>query len=397
MSDTSPATAAYGAWSSPVRAGDVAAAAMSLGYVTAANGRLHWLESRPAERGRNALMTAGPDLVPMEVSPPGANVRSRVHEYGGRPYVVAGDVVVYSDYADQRLYATGRAEPLTQPGFRYADGVALSGTVYIVREDHTRAGEPVNAVIALDLEAPGGERVLFDRSDFVAYPRPSADGRLAFISWNHPNMPWDATSLCVGRLSADGLSDVRIVAGDPSAPAESVLEPVWADDGALYFLSDRSGFWNLYRWRGDAVEQVTKLDADLGGPLWNLGLSTYALVSSEHALVRICRNAVDRLALVDLATGAVTELPMHYAAIGFVGVLDARTGFAVAAPEDEPACLEPCAAPDRGWCPPSSCRAAFRSSFRRRRLRTARRGPPMHCSTRRTTRVSRARPERNRP
>jgi dienelactone hydrolase len=339
MSDTSPATAAYGAWSSPVRAGDVAAAAMSLGYVTAANGRLHWLESRPAERGRNALMTAGPDLVPMEVSPPGANVRSRVHEYGGRPYVVAGDVVVYSDYADQRLYATGRAEPLTQPGFRYADGVALSGTVYIVREDHTRAGEPVNAVIALDLEAPGGERVLFDRSDFVAYPRPSADGRLAFISWNHPNMPWDATSLCVGRLSADGLSDVRIVAGDPSAPAESVLEPVWADDGALYFLSDRSGFWNLYRWRGDAVEQVTKLDADLGGPLWNLGLSTYALVSSEHALVRICRNAVDRLALVDLATGAVTELPMHYAAIGFVGVLDARTGFAVAAPEDEPAAL----------------------------------------------------------
>ena len=339
MPDAPAEIAAYGTWSSPVSALDVAAAASSIGYVSAANGRLYWVESRPAERGRNALMCVAPGGSPAEVSAAGSNVRSRVHEYGGRPYVVCADSIVHSDYGDQRLYSAGRREPLTRPGFRYADGAARAATAYFVREDHTRAGEAVNAVVALDLEGRHDERVLFDRSDFVAYPRPSTDGRLAFVAWNHPNMPWDATSLHVGRLAADGLADIVLVAGDPSGPPESVLEPVWADDGTLYFLSDRSGFWNLYRWRGGAVEQVTRLAADLGGPLWNLGLSTYALVSPERALVRICRNAVDHLALVELTTGDVTELPMRYAAIGFVGVLDARTGFAVVAPEDEPAAL----------------------------------------------------------
>lgn len=339
MSDATSKIAAYGTWSSPVSALDVAAAASNLVYASAANGRLYWIESRPAERGRNALMSMAPDGSPVEVSAAGSNVRSRVHEYGGRPYVVWADTIVHSEYGDQRLYRAGSQEPLTQPGHRYADGAARAGTAFLVREDHTRAGEPVNAIVALDLEGRHDERVLFDRSDFVAYPRPSADGRLAFVTWNHPNMPWDATSLHVGRLAAGGLTDIAIVAGDPSGPPESVLEPVWADDGTLYFLSDRSGFWNLHRWRAGAVEQVTALEADLGGPLWNLGLTTYALASTERALVRVCRNAVDRLALVDLKTGAVSFLSIESAAIGSVGALDSRTGFAVVAPEDAPPAL----------------------------------------------------------
>lgn len=339
MSDATAKIAAYGTWSSPVSALDVAAAASNLGYASAANGRLYWIESRPAERGRNALMCMAPDGNPVEVSAAGSNVRSRVHEYGGRPYLVCADTVVHCEYGDQRLYRAGRQEPLTQPGHRYADGAARAGTAFLVREDHTRAGEPVNAIVALDLEGRHDERVLFDRSDFVAYPRPSADGRLAFVAWNHPNMPWDATSLHVGRLAAGGLTDIAIVAGEPSGPPESVLEPVWADDGTLYFLSDRSGYWNLHRWRAGAVEQVTALEADMGGPLWNLGVSTYALVSTERALVRVCRNAVDRLALVDLKTGAVSFLPIRSAAIGSVGALDNRTGFAVVAPEDAPPAL----------------------------------------------------------
>jgi dipeptidyl aminopeptidase/acylaminoacyl peptidase len=284
-------------------------------------------------------MSAAPGAVPAELTPPPANVRTRVHEYGGRPYTVAGSAVVYAEFGDQRLRVGVQgapSSPLTPDGFRYADGAPSPAgrTIYWVREDHTRAGEPVNAVVALDVGEDGPGRVLFDTADFVACPRPSDDGRLAFMAWNHPHMPWDGTALYVGRLGADGLTDLRIVAGGPSAPDEAVLEPVWDRDGTLYFLSDRSGYWNLYRWRGESVEQLTSIDADLGGPLWVLGLTTYALTGDGRALVCICRDAVESLAVVNLQSGEVRPLALPFGTFGSIGVLDARTGFAVAAPED---------------------------------------------------------------
>lgn len=280
------------------------------------------------------------DTGPTELTAPDSNVRSRVHEYGGRPYVVLRDAVVYSEFVDQRLYACGNDEPLTAPGLRYADGACgADGALFMVREDHTCAGDPTNSIVRIGLDGGDEERVLFDHSDFVAYPRPSADGRLAFISWNHPNMPWDATRLCVGRLGDEGLTDLQVVAGEGGSQEESVLEPVWAEDGTLYFLSDRSGFWNLYRWRAGAVEPVLKIAADLGGPLWTLGASSYAVASNELALVRICRAAVDALAVIDLKTGSATELPLPQRTFSSIGILDERTGFAVAAPDDAPAAL----------------------------------------------------------
>ncbi len=156
-------------------------------------------------------------------------------------------------------------------------------------------------------------------------------------------MPWDATTLYAGHLAADGpgdgLVDLRVVAGGSAAPAESVLEPVWDDDGTLYFLSDRSGFWNLHRWRGDACEAVTTIAADLGGPLWNVGAATYALTGDGRAVARVCRNAIDSLVLIDLRTGALTELALPFVAFGSVGILDAGTGVAIAASETEPPAL----------------------------------------------------------
>lgn len=337
MSEARP----YGAWPSPLSAAHAAAAAVGLAHVTATDGRLYWIESRPSEGGRNVLMSAAPGLTPTELTPPPINVRSRVHEYGGRPYAVAGSAVAYAEFGDQRLrvHAQGMTSaPLTPEGFRYADGAPSpeGRTIYWVREDHTQPGEPVNAVVALDAGDDGAGRVLFDAADFVACPRPSGDGRLAFVAWNHPHMPWDGTALYVGRIGADGLGELQVVAGGPAVPDESVLEPVWDRDGTLYFLSDRSGYWNLYRWRGTSVEQVTALDADLGGPLWILGLTTYALTGDGRALVRICRNAVDSLALVDLESGDVATLALPFGTFASIGVLDARTGFAVAAPDEGP-------------------------------------------------------------
>src|SRR4029453_4646408 len=214
--------------------------------------------------------------------------------------------------------------------------------VYIVREDHStageRGGEPVNAIVAIDLDRPLSDRVLYDQSDFVAYPRSGPDGRLAFVAWNHPDMPWDATTLFVGRLQHDGLGDLRVVAGGPESKV-SILEPVWDDHGTLYFLSDRSGYWNLPRWHSARVEAVTRIDADLGGPQWLLGRTTYALTGGGRALVRICRNAVDSLALVELATGRVSDLRLPFRTFEAVGVLDPHTGYAIAVPDDAPAAL----------------------------------------------------------
>ncbi len=335
----------YGAWPSPLRAKDVAAASVGLNYAGDREGRLFWIEARPSEGGRSVLVSADPGGQATETCAGTANVRTRVHEYGGRPYaVLPGGVVAYAEFGDQRLrlFENGNAsEALTPDGYRYADGATGPDgrTIYWVREDHTAAGEPVNAVVAWQRGAASAGHVLFDASDFVAYPRPSRDGRLAFIAWDHPHMPWDGAALHVGTVGPGGLTGRRVIAGGPDAPDESVLEPVWDTDGALYFLSDRSGYWNLYRWRGDAVEAVFRVDADLGGPLWTLGTSTYALTDDGRALVRLCRNAVDSLVLVDLADGTARELDLPFRSFSGVGVLDARTGYAIAASDDAPPAL----------------------------------------------------------
>ena len=344
MDNSSRTAALYGTWASPLAAREVAEAALGLSYATAHNGRLYWIESRPTEQGRSALMAATPGGPAVDVTPAKSNVRSRVHEYGGRPYTVACNVVTSCEFSDQRLYAQhadGLSGALTEAGYRYADGAAQEDgrTIFLVREDHTRPSETVNAIVSLDLARETREQVLFDAADFVAYPRPSLDGRLAFIAWDHPNMPWDSTALYVGRLCADGLTELRIVAGGPRSRGESALEPVWGEDGTLYFLSDRNGYWNLFRWRSGQVERVTGIDAELGGALWTLGPSTFALTGDGQALVRICRNAVDSLGLVDLTTGELSTLSLPFQWFESIGVLDVRTGFAIAASEDGPRSL----------------------------------------------------------
>ncbi len=335
---TQPTIAAYGAWSSPLTAARLAAASLSLSSASAPAGRLHWIESRPDEGGRSVLVALGTDGRPVEVTPPEFNVRTRVHEYGGRAYARVGDRLVYSRYSDQRLYVQhdgGVPEPLTPAGFRYADGAASADgkRLFCVREDHRGDGEPQNTIVALDPDTPAAGRVLFSRADFVASPRPSPDGkRLAFVSWNHPQMPWDGSMLHVADVAEGGLHGLQDIAGGTQ---ESVLEPCWDGEGSLFFLSDRSGWWNLYRWRDGAIEAITAIEAELGGALWQLGQTTYALTGDGRALARVCRNAVDQLVLIDLASGGIVPLDLPFVAFGSLGMLDALTAYAIAAPADD--------------------------------------------------------------
>ena len=333
-----PVTARHGAWASPLSAAALATASAAVGHARAHGGRLVWTESRPDEGGRVALLTFDAHARAIEVTPPGFNLRTRVHEYGGIAFVHAGERLLACNDEDQRLYAIadGRPpQPLTPPGLRYADGAATAdgARAYFVREDHRAAGEPRNTIVEIDPARPAEGRVLFGEADFVAFPRPSPDAsRLAFVSWNHPLMPWDGTRLHVGRLATDGLHDLQAIAGSDT---ESVCEPCWDADGTLYFLSDRDGWWNLHRWRGGAIEQVTRLQAEIGVPLWQFGTSSYVLLGDGRALARVCREAIDTLALIDLASGAESPLRLPFVGYRSLGLLDARTAFAVASAEDD--------------------------------------------------------------
>ena len=331
-----------GAWPSPLTPGMAAQGAVTLGFAGAADGMLYWTEGRPAERGRNALLCRRPSGEIVELLGPQADVRSRVHEYGGTPWLALDDGLVFAHNGDQRLrwvQSAGDAQGVLTPNdCRYADfGIAPGGQAFVaVREDHRRPGEPTNAVVRIDLgrpaEAADGGQVLYADSDFVAWPRISADGeRLAFVAWDHPAMPWDATRLVVGRLTPAGLTDAQVVAGGPT---ESVLEPQWAADGSLYFLSDRSGWWNLFRWRDGVVSAVTALQAELGGALWQLGQQSWVLTGDGRALLRAGQGTVDGLQLLDLTSGALTRLDLPLVAFSALGMLNADTAFAIASAND---------------------------------------------------------------
>jgi dipeptidyl aminopeptidase/acylaminoacyl peptidase len=333
----SPTIAPYGSWASPLSAEALAAGGIGFGDLRSADGRLYWLENVPARDGAVSLFSLG-DGVTAQVTPDSANVRSRVHEYGGAPFVVMGDTVYYSQFSDQRLYELrrggGTPTPLTPLNYRYADCIAIpasadsTAALICVREDHTDPANVRNALVRLPIPIAGAGEVLFGGSDFVSYPRLSHDGRrLAFITWNHPNMPWDGTELKVAELTPQGLKTPVVVAGGAT---ESVLEPQWDDDGTLYFISDRSGFWNLYAQRAAGPQPVWPRAAEFADPLWSFGQSNYVLLGDGRAVVSFGERGITRLAVLNLKTGAGQVLDLPYVEFSHLARIDAQHVAAIA-------------------------------------------------------------------
>src|SRR4051794_37729805 len=326
-----PKTAPYGTWRSPITPGLITAKQVGLASPWLDGGVAYWGESRPLEGGRVALLRRAGDGPAEEVTPAPFNMRTRVHEYGGRAYTARGGLVVASEFRDQRLYRLGGPEPVpltpeSGAALRYAEPVldAVRGRVLAVREDHRAGGEPRNELVAVPLEGGPHEGVVLDGGhDFVAYPRPSPDGRrLAWIGWDHPDMPWDGSTLWVADLDAQGLPTAPVlVAGSRS---ESVLQPEWAVDGMLYFLSDRGGWWNLHRWRDDRVEPVWTTEAELGGPLWQLGARWYEVLDAGQALRIVTPDGIARLTRIALAQGATTPLDLPYVEYAGISAANGR-------------------------------------------------------------------------
>ncbi|WP_256078761.1 S9 family peptidase [Massilia sp. YIM B04103] len=318
-SSTLPAP--HGAWPSPISAATVAAGATPLSQLAlgGADGRdIFWLAGRASEAGRNTLLRRHGARVD-ELTPLPLNVRSRVHEYGGGAYAVDGATVYFSHFADNRLYRQSgeeEAQPFTAPGSqRFADFIAdrARGRLIAVRELHAADPashtEPVNTLCAVGMD--GTETVLAAGADFYAAPRLSPDGRsLAWISWNHPRMPWQGSELWLADFLADGtLGAPRRIAGGPE---ESICQPEWSPDGKLYFVSDRSGWWNLYRFSAERIEGVCPMQAEFAGPHWVFGVSMYGFRSAGEIICTYIEQGVSRLARLLLNSGKLEAIANPY-------------------------------------------------------------------------------------
>ncbi len=387
-------TAPYGAWPSPVSAAMAAAAGVRLSEPwLGTGGSTWWLERRPSNAGHTTLVRDGED-----VTSPETNVRTRVHEYGGGAWLLHGDTAFFSEYSDQRLY---RLDPGAEPrpitpepprpsSIRYADGRATPDgeSILTVRETHGEDDEPVNDLVAVPADGSGEPRVLASGRDFYAYPRPSPDGtQVCWTCWDHPNMPWDGTELWVAPL--DDPASARQVAG---GPGESIWQPEWSPDGRLHWVSDRDGWWNIFR----EGEQLTDEQAELGYPQWLLGGSTYDFLPDGSIVCVRVQGAMERLGLLRPGESRLEDLGLPYDAVGYpyVKALGERVVLVAAGPTEEEAVVPGARPRARAWCgTPASSRSSRAGRRCRARSSTrARAGAPRTPSgSRRPTPTSKRR------
>ena len=318
---TQPQTAPFGSWKSPISANLISTEGRRIIETVADGEDIYWVEMRPVESGRYVIVRRSPDGQTTDITPPPLNARTRVHEYGGAAFVVSEGAVYFSNFADQRLYrqtSGSEPQPITpEADLRYADGVidARRSRLICVREDHTaHQHEAVNALVGVDLDGTDSGQVLVIGNDFYATPRLNPEGtRLAWITWNHPNMPWDGTELWVGEISADGsLSHTECVTGGVD---ESIFQPEWSPDGTLYFVSDRTNWWNLYRYQTGTVEPVCEMEAEFGRPQWIFGMSTYQFVSPNQIVCTYTQDGVWHLASLDTITQRLYRIETPYTSI----------------------------------------------------------------------------------
>ena len=314
--------APYGSWESPVTADLIVAGATTLGQIALDGDDVYWVEMRPRESGRNVIVRRTPDGQITDVTPAPFNVRTRVHEYGGGAFTVADGTVYFTNFDDQRLYRQrqdGAPEPITPEGDkRYADMVVDTrrGQIICVCEDHeTSSGEPVNMLVSLSTNSEAEMKVLVSGADFYSSPRLSPDGaKLAWLTWDHPNMPWDGVELWVADLDADGSVANAVQAA--GGAEESVFQPEWSPGGVLHFVSDRTGWWNLYRWQNGSVEALAPMEAEFGKPQWVFGMSTYAFDTDRRIVCSYATNGVWRVALLDTDAKRLDPIDIPFTEMG---------------------------------------------------------------------------------
>ena len=345
MTTPNPTTAPYGSWRSPITADAIVAESVGLGQVAIDGDTVLWTESRPSEGGRYVVVRMTPDGHVTEVNPPPFNVRTRVHEYGGGAWCSRGGTLWFSNFDDQRIYRAqpgGAPEPITPDApLRYADAALDSNRnrLICVREDHTDPDNIINAIAAVPADGNGEQTVLASGWDFVASPRLSPDGdTLAWLSWDHPNMPWDGTHLWTAAVLADGsLGESTLVAGGDSI---SVFQPEWSPDGVLHYVADQTGWWNLCRYRDGEHETLYPDDAEYARPQWVFGARTYGFSDNGDIVCSVNRNGAWSLNLLNPSANTLTPLDVPATEMGRGDLaVSGRTAIAVAGAADRPMSL----------------------------------------------------------
>lgn len=337
-------TAPYGSWASPVTADLIAAASVGLGQIACDDGNVYCAVLRPAEGGRTVIERYAPGGARTDMTPAPFSVRSRVHEYGGGAFAVDGGTLWFCNDKDQRLYRQlpGKEPlPITPEGaWRFADLVIdrARRRVIAVCEEHGGEGrEPVTTLVAIGED--GRIATLAAGADFYAAPRLSPDGqRLAWLSWRHPNMPWDGCTLTLAELDGQGM--VGTSADIAGGADEALFQPAWSPEGRLYFVSDRTGWWNLYRWADGAAVPVAPMPVEFGLPQWVFGMRTYGFLPGGRVLAAGQVDGIAKLFEIDTQDGTVESVVAPFVEIQGLVAGGERAVFVGAALREAPVVAE---------------------------------------------------------
>ena len=321
----------FGSWNSPITAEMMASSSLSLSDPRSHHGEIFWHEFRPLEQGRGVVVRRNADGNETDLVPSPYSAKSGVHEYGGRCYTLSKSHLYFVNSADQQIYRRSLLETDSEPqritpsdNRRYADLEWLkeSNQLLAVCEDHRTEGEAKTSIQIIETNS-GTEiepQTLIQGADFYAYPRISPDGtRLCWIEWNHPYMPWFSTELWTAEIGHQCISNAQSVAGGTE---EAIFQPNWHSDGYLYFCADRKDLWNLYRFDGTSVEQISNFEGECGLPLWQFGMQTYAFMGDSSAICGVCRKGVWQLEQINLASGANQPIASEYSSVLHVSGAD---------------------------------------------------------------------------
>jgi acetyl esterase/lipase len=314
-----------GSWRSPITAELIAQATIGFGTIKVDGGNCYWIETRPTEGGRHVIVKQTPDGTIQDITPTGFNARTRVHEYGGGAYTAYDGTVYFSNFEDQKIYRQEQGkspQPLTnRESLRFAEPLIdpIHSRVIAVCEDHTAPGEAVNSIAEINLTT-GDVRTLISGYDFYSNPKLNRDGsKLSCLAWNHPQMPWDGTELLVATLDENGsVIAVNKIAGGKD---ESIFQPEWSPNGDLYFVSDRSNWWNLYCYHEGETRAVCPKKFEFGRAQWHFGYSIYAFESADSIIVTYSCEASWRIGRIDLQTGELDEFSLPFTDVWWLNII----------------------------------------------------------------------------
>ena len=313
----------YGSWPSSISAELITRAAPSLNFLQSYGDDLYWVEGRPWEAGRNVIMRRDSNGSITDLLPPPFSHYSRVHEYGGMAYALNDDHLYFVNATDQNIYKyclddTSAPQVITNDSSRrFADLVVdrQNQRLIVVCEEHNDGQEPENylASIALNSQTPAIEKFV-SGADFYAYPRISPDqSQLCWIEWRHPNMPWDATQLWQATISNGYLIEKQRVAGGDNNQA--IFQPHWSPNNTLYYVSDITNWWNIYRFENGIGAPVLRMNAEFATPLWQLGMTTFDFIDANTIACIWTVSGIWHSGFIDVATGVLTTVQTPYSSM----------------------------------------------------------------------------------